>query len=112
MPRHSSSNHLEIPLYLLFLASGATTLIYEISWTRQAGLLFGHTVLAGSVVLASLFFGLAIGYGVGSRLCQFGRPLRWFGGCEILAAFWALLVPSLFDTLQSPMVIRWMSDES
>ncbi|EMI23075.1 fused MFS/spermidine synthase [Rhodopirellula europaea] len=99
-------------LYGLFLISGATTLVYEISWTRQAGLLFGHTVLAGSVVLASLFFGLAIGYGVGSRLCQFGRPLRWFGGCEIMAAVWVLFVPSLFDALQSPVVIRWMNGES
>ena len=68
-----------LPLLLLFFVSGATTLVYEISWTRQAGLLFGHTVLAGSVVLASLFFGLAIGYSVGGRLSVFWKitPVVW-----------------------------------
>ncbi len=99
------------PLYALFFVSGATTLIYEISWTRQLGLLFGHTVLAGSVVLASLFLGLAGGYAVGARLSSSGRPLRWFGICEIVAAIWALCVPTLLGWLHSPTVIQWMSSE-
>lgn len=112
MPRNSSINRLAVPLYLLFLVSGTTTLIYEISWTRQAGLLFGHTVLAGSVVLASLFLGLAIGYATGARLCGSGRTLCWFGFCEIAAALWAFCVPTLLDYLQTPMVMAWMSSES
>lgn len=101
-----------LPLYLLFFVSGATTLVYEISWTRQAGLLFGHTVLAGSVVLASLFFGLAIGYSVGGRLSASGNSLRWFGVCEIAAAAWAVCVPTLLSVLQSQAIVAWMSSES
>ncbi len=37
-----------LPLLLLFFVSEATMLVYEISWTRQIGLLFRHKVLAGS----------------------------------------------------------------
>lgn len=101
-----------LPLLLLFFVSGATTLVYEISWTRQAGLLFGHTVLAGSVVLASLFLGLAIGYCVGGRLSASGNSLRWFGVCEIAAAAWAICVPALLSVLQSQTIVAWMSSES
>ena len=101
-----------LPLLLLFFVSGATTLVYEISWTRQAGLLFGHTVLAGSVVLASLFLGLAIGYCVGGWLSSLGNALRWFGVCEIAAAAWAICVPTLLVALQSQAIAQWMSSES
>ncbi|QDV85340.1 MFS transporter [Planctomycetes bacterium TBK1r] len=101
-----------LPLLLLFFVSGATTLVYEISWTRQAGLLFGHTVLAGSVVLASLFLGLAIGYSVGGRLSASGSSLRWFGVLEIAAAAWAICVPTLLSVLQSQAIVAWMSSES
>ncbi len=101
-----------LPLYLLFFVSGATTLVYEISWTRQTGLLFGHTVLAGSVVLASLFMGLAIGYYVGGRFSSSENSLRWFGVCEIAAAAWAMCVPTLLSMLQSQAIVAWMSSES
>ena len=101
-----------LPLLLLFFVSGATTLVYEISWTRQTGLLFGHTVLAGSVVLASLFLGLAIGYSVGGRLSVSRNSLRWFGLCEIAAAAWTVCVPTLLSGLQSQAIVQWMSSEN
>lgn len=101
-----------MPLFSLFFVSGATTLVYEVSWTRQTGLLFGHTVLAGSVVLASLFLGLAIGYSLGGRISSSGKPLLWFGVCEIAAAAWAVCVPALLSVLQSRTIVAWTSSES
>ncbi len=112
MPTRLKGEVSTLPLLLLFFVSGATTLVYEISWTRQAGLLFGHTVLAGSVVLASLFLGLAIGYCVGGWLSSLGNALRWFGVCEIAAAAWAICVPTLLVALQSQAIAQWMSSES
>jgi len=38
-------------VYAIFLLSGAAALIYEISWSRQIGLLFRHTAQAAAVVL-------------------------------------------------------------
>lgn len=101
-----------LPLYSLFFVSGTTILVYEISWTRQTGLLFGHTVMAGSVVLASLFMGLAIGYYIGGRLSISGNSLHWFRVCEIAAAFLAVRVPTLLSMLQSQAIVAWMSSES
>ena len=61
--------------YLVFLLSGIAALIYEISWSRQLGLLFGHTVHAASVVLGSYFAGMAVGYSIGGHLSKRVRPL-------------------------------------
>jgi hypothetical protein len=46
-------------LYLLFLLSGATALVYQVVWVRQQGLVFGGTHLAVSTVLAVFMGGLA-----------------------------------------------------
>ena len=36
-------------IYLLFLLTGACALVYEVVWSRQFGLLFGHTAQAAAV---------------------------------------------------------------
>ena len=90
-------------VYLLFFLSGAAGLIYEISWARQIGLLFGHTVHAAAVVLAAYFAGMAIGYLLAGRWsARFQRPLLGYGLAEIAVALWALLTPACFMLLQQP----------
>lgn len=54
-------------LYALFFLSGATALVFETLWFRLAGLAFGNSLWATSVVLASFMGGLAIGNGVVGR---------------------------------------------
>ncbi len=85
--------------YGLFFLSGAAGLIYEVSWSRQIGLLFGHSGHTAAVVLGSYFAGMAIGYLIAARLSTRMRPLRGYAIAEILAASWAALVPSLLDLL-------------
>ena len=61
--RHSmaqSSTRLVWTLALFFF-SGATSLVYEVLWTRRLSLTFGHTVLAVSTVLTVFMSGLALG---------------------------------------------------
>ncbi|MFV2070198.1 MAG: hypothetical protein ACC645_24790 [Pirellulales bacterium] len=65
--------------YLIFFLSGAAALIYEISWSRQLGLLFGHTVHAAAVVLASYFAGMAVGHLVAARWSSRVSPLLGYG---------------------------------
>jgi|GEM_PF-3089741 len=60
-------------VWLIFFLSGAAGLIYEISWSRQIGLLFGHTAQAASIVLSSYFSGMAIGYWLGARGKRIGQ---------------------------------------
>ncbi len=48
-------------VYLYLFISGITALVYEIIWTRQLTLVFGHTVYSVSIVLAAFMAGLGFG---------------------------------------------------
>jgi spermidine synthase len=89
----------------LMLASGFAGLGYQIIWTQQCGLWLGHESAAVLAVVAAFFAGLAAGALVlGPRIERSGRPRRWYVGCEIAIAAWALLLlamgPSLGRALQ------------
>ena len=89
---------------LLFFASGAAGLVYEVSWARQFGNTFGHTVHTAAIVLFSYLGGLAIGYWLAGRWVRRCRPLAAYGGMELLAAAWAVGVPPLLALLaQTPL---------
>ncbi len=88
-------------VYLLFFASGAAALIYEVSWARQTGLLVGHTADGGVVVLTAYFAGLAVGYVVGAGLAGRVKPLPAYAVAELAAAAWACVIPSLLSAADS-----------
>lgn len=79
----------------LFGLSGAAGLALEVSWSRQLGLLLGHTAPTISLVLTAVFVGFAIGQLVGSALVRHFNPLLAYAGCELTAAAGAAAVPSL-----------------
>ncbi len=83
--------------------SGAAALIYETAWTRQLGLLMGHTVAAASCVLAAFMLGLALGAAVGGRIAVRVTPaaaLRAYAVFEIAIAGLALLLPAELAALR------------
>lgn len=99
-------------VYLLFFASGVAALVYEISWSRQIGLLFGNTASAAATVLASYFAGLAIGYWLfAERSQRVHRPLVFYGLLELAAAASALAVPLLLAVLHSPALAKWIQHD-
>jgi spermidine synthase len=57
-------------LSAVFFTSGAAALIFEAAWFYRAGLVFGSSVWAASVVLSSFMTGLALG----SAIVAWGRP--------------------------------------
>jgi spermidine synthase len=80
----------------LFLASGATALVYQVAWARSLSLVFGASFEAVSIVLAAFMGGLAAGGVALGRLGpRLGRPLRLYGVLEIGVAVFALLLPWL-----------------
>ncbi len=99
-------------VYFLFFWSGAAALIYEISWSRQIGLLFGHTVHASSIVLASYFSGMAIGYWLGARWSRRVSPLVGYGIAEITVAAWAFAIPALIGISEAETFASWLSSSS
>jgi predicted membrane-bound spermidine synthase len=89
-------------LFVLFFASGAAGLVYEIVWVRQFGLLFGSTVYSAALVAGIFMCGLGVGSFLAGRWAdaRFARgpalPLRAYGACELAIAAWALaLVPAI-----------------
>ena len=71
---------------LLFISalSGVSALIFETLWFRQAGIAFGNSFWASSLVLSSYMGGLAVGNGLGAHFGdRLVRPLRVYAGLEI-----------------------------
>ncbi len=89
-------------LYLVFFASGATSLVYEVIWVRLTGLVFGNTSFSIATVLGAFMAGLALGsWLLGSLADRFDRPLRLYGILEILIGVSALLVPAAFRSMEA-----------
>ena len=89
------------PAYLVFFLSGVASLIYEISWSRQIGLLFGHTAQAGAIVLVSFFAGMAAGSLIGAKWTRRGNPLCTYGIAELVVASWACVIPVILRLAES-----------
>lgn len=82
-----------MPHNIIFFFAGFAALVYEVSWNRQLGLLFGHTSHAAAVVLAAYFGGMAAGYAIGGRIANRVCPFRGYAICEMTVALWAIAIP-------------------
>jgi spermidine synthase len=95
---------------LLFLASGFSSLIYQVVWTRMLVLVFGSTTFATATVLAVFMGGLALGSYIAGRLSdRIPKPFLWYGILEGIIGVWALLIPFLFDAAIPVYKIMWQS---
>jgi predicted membrane-bound spermidine synthase len=74
-------------LCVIFFLSGASALIFETLWFQLAGITFGNSVWASSVVLTSFMGGLALGNALAARYGRrVARPLVLYARLEILIA--------------------------
>jgi spermidine synthase len=74
-------------LYSIFFLSGAAALLFETLWFRQAGLAFGNSVWASSLVLSSFMAGLALGNGLAARHgARIRHPVRVYALLEAAIA--------------------------
>lgn len=101
-------------IFVLFLLSGATGLIYEVIWLRQLVLIFGSTQFATSTILSTFMGGLALGAYLAGRWprMQTGSPLRIYGVLEIAIGLYALAVPFLFRSLTPIYRVIWEAGAS
>ena len=90
----------------LFLVSGAAGLVYEVTWTRAFGVVFGNTVFAVSTVLTSFMLGLACGSWLFGRIAdRSSRPLKLFALLEVGIGVYALAFPTILAT--TDLFYRW-----
>jgi spermidine synthase len=68
----------------IFLVSGASALLFESLWLRQAGLAFGNSVWASCLVLSAFMAGLALGNAAAARYGdRLGDPIRAYAIAEL-----------------------------
>jgi len=92
-PRVSIVRACVLPLFLL---SGATGLVYEITWMRSLGSVFGNTVFAGSTVLTAFMLGLALGSILLGRIAdRVRKPLMLYAGLELAIGLYAFAFPTI-----------------
>jgi spermidine synthase len=101
-------------LCALFLCSGASALIFENLWFHQAGLAFGNSIWASSVVLSAFMAGLALGSALTARYGgRLKSPLAAYALLELLIAgtglCLVLLLPT-FGSILAPLVNPWLDD--
>jgi spermidine synthase len=80
----------------LFFFSGATALVYEVVWSKFLSQMFGSTVYAQTVVLATFMGGLALGNKLFGRWADgLAHPVRAYGWLELGIGIYAVLFPWL-----------------
>ena len=95
-------------VWIIFLLSGASGLVYEVVWTRQLTLVFGSTVFAISTVLTAFMAGLALGsYYFGRMADRERRPLRLYAILEAGIGAFALIWPLLLSVLNAIYILAY-----
>ncbi len=84
----------------VFCLSGAAGLVYEVTWTRMLGLVFGNTAYAVATTLAAFMGGLALGSALfGRRADVSPNPLRLYAGIELGIAVTGGLTPLVLPAI-------------
>jgi spermidine synthase len=94
-------------LSLVFFLSGASALVLETLWFRQAGLALGNSIWASSLVLASFMGGLSLGNGLAARHGgTIRRPLRAYALLELVVAITGAGLVLAWPSL-GPLLAPW-----
>ncbi len=112
MSAQSESRPFQSQLFVLvlalFFASGFSSLIYQVVWTRHLVLIFGSTTFATATVLAVFMGGLALGSFLAGRIAdKIDKPFLWYGILEGIIGIWALIVPILLHVAVSSYRVIW-----
>lgn len=94
-------------VWLIFIFSGASGLIYQVIWMRQLTLIFGSTVFATSTVLTAFMGGLALGsYYFGKKIDESTQsPLRIYALLEAGIGAFCLVWPLILTVLGALYVL-------
>jgi spermidine synthase len=97
-------------VWVLFFLSGACGLVYEVLWSRQLGLVFGHTVQSLAAVLSAFMAGLALGsFLAGRYLAPRRRLLLIYGLLEVFIGLYCAALPWLFQAIV-PLYRHWYGE--
>lgn len=88
-------------LFVCAFVSGLASLIYEVVWLREVGLLYGQTLSATGIVLAAFMAGMALGSVFwGRKADRSMMPVQVYGFLELGMGLSALLLVSGFGHIE------------
>src|SRR4030042_3162004 len=100
-------------IYLIFTASGASALIYQVIWARWLGLVFGNTTTSISIILGSFMMGLALGSWIAGRLLQrINNPILFYAYMELGIGIFALCFPLISKAMEFTFTVLVTSESS
>lgn len=90
---------------LMFFASGAAALVYQVLFAKELALVFGSTATATFTVLATFLGGMAIGSFAGGVIAhRVARPVLVYAVIEAAIGVYCIATPSLFIGMQGVYV--------
>jgi spermidine synthase len=104
-----------LTIHLMFLASGAAALIYQIIWFKQLQFVLGSSTFAVSVTVASFFLGLSLGSWLGGRLAdRLRHPLRAYAVLELSVSVVSLAVTLFLSkwSVWTPFLTPYLGERS
>ena len=82
-------------IYACFFLSGATSLLFEVLWSRQFVTVFGNSSYAISIVLCAYMAGIGLGGLLGGRLAdRIKQRTLAFAIIQVAIAAYALAIPA------------------
>lgn len=85
---------------ILYCLSGMTSLAYEVLWARMLSMQFGVSIFGVVLTVAAFMIGLGLGSLAGVRWAKIcNKPLAMFAILEIAIAIYALLLPSVLESI-------------
>ena len=97
-------------ILLCFFFAGMASLMDQVLWMRQLGLIFGTTLQSVSTVLAVFMAGLALGsYLFGKMADKTKNPLRLYALLQMGIGAYVMLTPLIFMGLNSAQVSIYAS---
>lgn len=99
--------HSRFWIFIFFLVSGSTGLIYEVVWTRLLTRVMGNTSYSVATVLTIFMAGLALGSYLGGRwIDRRSNYLALYALLEGIIGLYCLLIPSMIEWA-SPL-FKWV----
>lgn len=103
--------NLKSTIYLFFVLSGMTGLIFQITWFKYLSLFLGNTTYAQVIVLSTFLGGLAIGnYLFGKKSEKLINHLIIYGLIELLIGIYCLFFPLLSNFYEK--IFLFLVDET
>lgn len=96
MKKEDINKNLKAIVVVFFVITGATGLIYQITWFKYLSLFLGNTTYAQMIVLSAFLGGLAIGnYIFGKKSDAIKNPLKFYALFELSIGLYCLAYPTL-----------------